>query len=229
MKNLIEIKHEFDFIIFIDILSSVIIGICFNALFINWDLSIVYFAISNLILTILSYFKYSSLKNTQYTFWTLLLMNVFATLYIVFSKNSNIILFISLFSLVIQLMEVYLASSPLFYPRVNWWEYDFRYRIDIPAECTYAGETTDARISDLRRNHLCLYSFKRLKLGEEVKVVSKESDIDLLAKIITFREPNPGRGYCYGLTIEECNKSFTELNTLWKKRKKFILKSKQYE
>jgi ribosomal protein S1 len=65
---------------------------------------------------------------------------------------------------------MYFLSSPIYYPRVSWWEYDFRYRDDLKIEVKSFEDVIDARLTDLRRQAGCVAIFEELKIGQEIKV-----------------------------------------------------------
>jgi hypothetical protein len=130
-------------------------------------------------------------------------------------------------------LESYLISSPVFYPRVPWWEYDFRYRGDLKINVSHKGENLEGRLTDLRRGAGCVLLFENIEIQDEVSIYPLDYDIgiELIAEIKNKREELVGRGISYGVKFvfnsEEQEKQYKRLTKLWteskiiKKRHKF--------
>lgn len=123
-------------------------------------------------------------------------------------------------------------SSPLYYPRVQWWEYDFRYRGELKARGKFQANEFDVRISDLRRNCASILSFESLPLGSKLKLeIPYENEVyNFSGTVKTLREVIPGRPISYGLTInldgENIRKEIYKLEKIWKSKKKANLRQK---
>jgi hypothetical protein len=142
-----------------------------------------------------------------------------------------ILLYILIFA--ILALECYLVSSPIFYPRVSWWEYDFRYRGDLKVRITHKNVCFEGRLTDLRRGAGCVVLFEDLANGEDIEIELVESSsyqVKLKGEIVSKREPVIGRGITYGLRLEFDHeidrKAFLEFSREWQedRRKKKSLK-----
>jgi hypothetical protein len=102
-------------------------------------------------------------------------------------------------------------NTPLYYPLVKWWEYDFRFtqvwkveikkREDVSEQpISYSG-----RITDMRRGDLCLVLFEDISLGEILHIHQKTAVSFPFgwpeAKIFSKRYNNVGRGISYGVKL----------------------------
>lgn len=182
-------------------------------------------------------FYLKTVKRQLYSFWTFALFigaycsyKCVHTLF--FAEYSFFALFYFLAGLTLA-FECYFFSSPIFFPRVRWWEYDFRYRADLPISVISQGVPLKGRLADLRRGSGCIVLFEEISLGNEV-FVDLQNEMDgpgenrrLRAQLISKREFTPGRGFNYGVrfifgTLDE-KKKFKTLTKIWKKynRKKF--------
>jgi hypothetical protein len=119
-------------------------------------------------------------------------------------------------------VEVYILSSPIYYPRVMWWEYDFRYRTDLKVDIfSEATEKSESRITDLRRNAGCIASFEEIKPGTIIKVESPRYFKGILeVEIISKRIYSLGRPFSYGVKFclnnpEEVS-AYNDLLNFWK-------------
>jgi hypothetical protein len=135
--------------------------------------------------------------------------------------------------------QMYILLSPIYYPRVNWWEYDFRYRDDIKIRIQVKGAKnfSEGRMTDLRRLAACVVSFEDFPLGEmfEIEIVGRNVSSKVHSQIISKRNYSLGRGNIYGVffhfeTTEE-KYSFRRFSKLWvlETRKKRALKYNQTE
>jgi hypothetical protein len=125
-------------------------------------------------------------------------------------------------------MEMYILLSPIFYPRVNWWEYDFRYRDDIKADVKIDEQSYKGRLSDLRREAGCLSCFEVLDIGATVDIEAEGNNYK--AEIMSRREYSLGRPLHYGIKfVSNSSEDKIKLRTLfskWKSKKKVIMKKK---
>lgn len=102
----------------------------------------------------------------------------------------------------------YLIAAPIYYPRINWWEYDFRFRSDLKCKIIDGTKVFEGRLSDFRRNQCCLYSFERFDIGTLVSL-----KIDLKTELIvkdlelkTRRNNIPGRPLIYGIEFKKAKR-----------------------
>lgn len=138
--------------------------------------------------------------------------------------------------LILLFVEAYILSSPIYYPRVSWWEYDFRYRTDLKITIENSEEKTEARVTDLRRGAGCVASFEEFKIGDEIKLSSESYfENDLVVEIVSKRIYSLGRPYNYGVRFllekEGAKNSYASLINIWenetlqRRQKKFTTKS----
>ena len=117
---------------------------------------------------------------------------------------------------------MYILSSPIYYPRVSWWEYDFRYRDDLRIKVKSNESEFDARLTDLRRYAGCVALFEEVKMGDEIMVTAKVEDIsvNLRGQVMSKRRDLIGRPLIYGVKFKFDSRSnrkrYLELVRLWK-------------
>ena len=147
-----------------------------------------------------------SFQRLFYTFWSLVFILIVFELYRIFSFSLAEIgfsfLFLKIASVAFLFLEVYYLSSPIFYPRVNWWEYDFRFKSDFKVDVSYFCETLDGRMTDLRRGCGCILVFRDLNLGDKVKISLRDTDKVLEGEVFSRREQVPGRPRVYGIKFD---------------------------
>jgi len=188
-----------------------------------------------LILYFYSLYK-KTLQNLFYTFWTFtLLCAIYFAVGII--QNSlgairpELLTFYSL-GLLLLMIESYIIGSPIYFPRVRWWEYDFRYRGDLKIEVIHANMAVQGRLMDVRRAAGGLILFEEFDLKDKlvVKVVLPEREVRLTARIFSKREPVIGRGVHYGVGFEFESpfdrRSYGLLRKFWKKHFSMRLKLK---
>jgi hypothetical protein len=175
-------------------------------------------------------------RNKNYAFWGFsfliglyLLKNI---LYFTFIDYNIFILYFAFMATLFLGVNSYVMSSPLYYPRLQWWEYDFRYRGELKGVCTFNGNDLEARVADLRRNCTSIQVFGNLPLGSRVKLEIPHNDkiYNFSGVVKTSREVIPGRPISYGLmidnSIDETKTDLTELMKIWKLHKKANLRKK---
>jgi hypothetical protein len=116
-------------------------------------------------------------------------------------------------------LESFLISSPIFFPRITWWEYDFRYKGDLKVIAMLNQEKYQGRLTDLRRGAGCVVLFENIDIGEKI-IVSLANGHQIHGEIMTKREPVLGRGITYGLKIifynSEDKKHFLYFSKQWR-------------
>lgn len=181
-------------------------------------------------------FYYHALKNLFYSYWNI---SVFLFVFYLFSLARNylfsshdIIFLLYFFSFILLLFSMYIISSPLYYPRVNWWEYDFRFRNDLEVKVDFANHIYEGRLSDLRRGAGCLELFIDIPVGDEVEMevsILNQSFI-LACEVRSRREPIRGRSIIYGVKFQtsdaEGKQRLKLLVNYWKESKMLKMKSK---
>lgn len=176
-------------------------------------------------------FFYWSARELYYSFWFLafilfcyMAFNLFRG---PFESFNFTIKFFNLLGLVILSVEAYLLSSPIYYPRVNWWEYDFRFRPDMKITVhNQADEPWEGRLCDVRRQAGCVILFKNLKIGDQIEINAAGiyRDLKLNGQIVSKREYLVGRGITYGVKFNfnsyNDQENFGRLYELWKNQRK---------
>jgi hypothetical protein len=193
--------------------------------------------IFQLVLLVVAYnFYYSALSSLFYSYWNMSV--VFAIYYLVSMSRNFLVLgnpmigflfFISLFFLGIS---CYIVSSPLYYPRFHWWEYDFRFRTDIRCWIEVDGKQYRGRLSDLRRGAACLELFNSMPVGHPI-IISVEilnQNFTLYAEVRSKREPIIGRSIIYGIKFInndlEQKQRLKFLTNYWNESKKIKIRNK---
>ncbi len=133
--------------------------------------------------------------------------------------------------------ECYLLSSPIYYPLVHWWEYDFRYRHDLKIELNHEGMSFPGRLTDLRREAGCVVSFDDFppRKNLSIKTVLKHSDehidhIILTGELMSKRGNSIGRGFIYGvnfiLKTDEEKRAYKKLMQYWRRERSVRMRRK---
>lgn len=188
------------------------------------------------ILSLMFNFYFRAQKNRNYAYWgisvAIFIYLMRAILQYTFIDYNVLILYFSFLSFIFLLINMYIMSSPLFYPRVQWWEYDFRYRGDLKATVISDKKEYNARITDLRRDAGCVELFESLNVDEMISLIiefdDKKYKISGIVKTIT--ELLPGRPLRYGIKIDlkeiATKRDFNELRRGWTDSKKVKLRKK---
>ncbi len=180
---------------------------------------------------------YKTIKHRYYTYWTFSLM-LFAYLsfkayehYFILQHAHIALLYIS--SVIILSIKMYMLSSPIYYPRVSWWEYDFRYRDELKISVKAEDFEAPARLTDLRRHAGCVAIFKELKLGQEIVITANMDNNEhvlLRGVVMSKRRELIGRPLIYGVQFKFDSRSnkkrYGLLEALWKKQKQTKKKMK---
>lgn len=172
---------------------------------------------------------YKTIKHRYYTYWTLsfamflyLLFKIYEQFYVLHNDHIGIIYFLSILILIIKM---YILSSPIYYPQVSWWEYDFRYRDDLKIKVKYHDIEYRARLTDLRRHAGCVAMFEELKLGQEIIITAAmgEDTVVLRGLVMSKRRDLIGRPFIYGLQFKFDSRSnkkrYVSLENMWAKQK----------
>lgn len=239
MKKLLEIEFYDDIkknFILVGFFSLLVMLLFFITRFVEKEVFTIGFLIEFSFLLIVLRFYGRALKNRNYAFWGLsgilgvyLLMNILQYSFIHFNVA---ILYISLLASVFLIMNVYILSSPLYFPRIQWWEYDFRYRGDIKAKLIIDEDSFDIRVADIRRDAISFFSFEQIKLNEEVHldVPFGTKNFSVIGTLKTAREEIPGRPIRYGLKLlmndDLSRKQYLELRRYWMQQSKANIRRK---
>ena len=174
------------------------------------------------------YYYFGKTKdNLYYSFWTFSFILAFYFMVRMFQLpfGSEIFIFYTL-ALTILAIEMYMLNSPIYYPIISWWEYDFRYRDDLKIKVKLNKSTHDGRLTDVRRGAGCVVSFEKIPLGKKLNIMPTEKweTFNLQCIVMSIRQYSLGRPYQYGVrfcsdSTEEHN-LFTEFWHLWRKEKR---------
>ncbi len=236
MWKKLNLQNSYDKVKFLTILQFVLVlfGYVFESIATR---QVFYFSfIVQFILILVAFnFYYNALTNLFYSFWNLSLI---FTIYYLISMMRNFLadqpMIGSLFviSLMFLLVACFIISSPLYYPRVNWWEYDFRFRADIRCSVEVDGHQYKGRLSDLRRGAACLELFHHATVGQPIQINLEilNQNFTLHADIRSRREPIIGRSMVYGVKFMnsdlEQKQRLKFLTNYWKESKKIKIRNK---
>ncbi|MBL6988386.1 MAG: hypothetical protein ISR65_01335 [Bacteriovoracaceae bacterium] len=199
---------------------------------------------------------YRTVRGLYYTFWTFsfficayLLIGLIQSVFIY--KIASLILIYTM-ALCLFAIQIYILSAPIYFPRVRWWEYDFRYRYDLkvkvivtndPEDDDGEGEdssadideenyTIDGRLTDLRRKAGCVVLFDEFETGKILRIIAQAEykEMTLKAEIMSKREYSIGRGITYGVKFhfdsDEEMKDFKAFSNYWRSEGVFREKMK---
>ena len=155
------------------------------------------------------YFK--TLYRLELYFWMFSLIIIFymtgSLLWSIFFSHSYFLFYAYLTANIALWMELYMMSSPIFFPRTSWWEYDFRFRPDLKIEVElHQGaqvESFEGRMTDIRRQAGCVVLFHDIPRKKKIVLKCSEAgtQYEFFAVIISKREYSFGRGITYGVKL----------------------------
>ena len=202
----------------------------------GYAVSTTLFALKAIALIVVYKAFYKTITHFFYTYWA---FSAFIIIYLVrgvlvhsASTGDSTLSLLYMAALLALLLECYVISSPLFFPRVRWWEYDFRYKSELKIQVEYGDLLCDGRLTDLRRDAGCVVTFKNFEIGEiiSVKVHLNGQDLELAAKIFTSKEYTAGRGITYGVKFNfhdgQSKEMFDLLSQTWRDNKKARLRNR---
>lgn len=237
MFSKFNLQNSYDKVKFLTVLQFilVLIGFVSEALVTH---SVIYFSfIFQLVLLLFTFnFYYKALANLYYSYWNISL--ILAIYYLVAMTRNFFVIdtpwvgLLFLFSLVFLIVNSYIISSPLYYPQVHWWEYDFRFRADIRCEAEIDGKQYRGRLSDLRRGAACLELFSHTQVGQPIQINLEilNQNFTLYAEVRSKREPIIGRSIVYGIkflnTDLEQRQRLRLLTNYWHESKKIKIRNK---
>jgi hypothetical protein len=237
MSMIFNLQNSFDKVKFLTLLQFIFVLIAFvsEAIVTN---SIVYFSfVFQLALLLFTFnFYYKALSHLYYSYWNI---SVILVIYYLVSLTRNFLVMgnpavgsLFFFSLILLIAAGFIISSPLYYPRVHWWEYDFRFRADIRCLVEIDGHQFRGRLSDLRRGAACLELFTHSQIGQPVQINLEilNQNFTLFAEIRSKREPILGRSIVYGIkflnTDLEQKQRLRLLTNYWDESKKIKIRNK---
>ncbi len=154
---------------------------------------------------------FKSLYRLEMSFW---MFSLFLFFYLgsclvgtLIHRDSYVLFYMYMTANVALWMELYMMSSPIFFPRTSWWEYDFRFRselkIDVEIHTGAQVESFTGRMTDIRRQAACVVLFH--EIPKKKKIIIKSTDfgypVELKAVVISKREYSFGRGLTYGVKL----------------------------
>ena len=177
---------------------------------------------------------FKALHYLYYSFWVFAAIDLIYIFYSFFTAmifgypDAVLYIYLSAFGLII--LEMYVLYAPIYYPKVVWWEYDFRYRHELKIKVQIPGLNTvcEGRLTDLRRNAGCIVLFEKINLGENltVRILSTEQQQEMLlsTEVMSVKEYTFGRGHTYGVKFLLQNKldkkAFKNLCRLFKEERR---------
>ncbi len=233
----LNLQNSYDKVKFLTILQFVFVLVGFVAEAFYTQSVLNFSFIFQFILLLVSYnFYYSALSNLYYSYWNMSL--IFGVYYIVSLSRNFLVIghpmigLLFLLSVLFLLMACYIISSPLYYPRFHWWEYDFRFRADIRCWIEVDGKQFRGRLSDMRRGAACLELFNSMPVGHPI-LVSVEilnQNFILYGEVRSKREPIIGRSIVYGVKFInqdlEQKQRLKFLTNYWNETKKIKIRNK---
>ncbi|MBT3585320.1 MAG: PilZ domain-containing protein [Halobacteriovoraceae bacterium] len=145
------------------------------------------------------YFKTKA--QLYYSFWTFSFLLILFLLQKILATDISSVATLCTFSLIILAVEMYILSSPIYYPRVSWWEYDFRFRHDLKIKVTCDGEEYEGRLTDLRREAGCVNLFEEKEVGTQflISLEGEHSNDTYTTEVMSKRRYSLGRPLNYGV------------------------------
>jgi hypothetical protein len=232
----LNLQRSYDKVKFLTILQFVLVLIAFfSEAFLTRSMFYFSFIFQTILLLALYNFYYNALSNLYYSYWNLSL--IVAVYYLVslirnFAVGYPMIGFLFAISLCFLAMACYIVSSPLYFPRVHWWEYDFRFRADIRCWVEIDGQQYLGRLSDLRRGAACLELFQHTQVKQPVQIHLEvlNQNFTLHAEVRSKREPIIGRSIVYGIKFVnfdlEQKQRLKLLTNYWRESKKIKIRNK---
>lgn len=233
----LNLQNSYDKVKFLTILQFVFVLMAFVAeAFFTQSVLNFSFIFQFIVLLVAFNFYYSALSNLFYSFWNMSV--IFAIYYLVAMGRNFLVLknpmigFLFLLSLIFLSFSCYIVSSPLYYPRFHWWEYDFRFRADIRCWIETDGKQFRGRLSDLRRGAACLELFNSMPVGHPIQISVEilNQNFTLFAEVRSKREPIIGRSIVYGIKFInadlEQRQRLKFLTNYWNESKKIKIRNK---
>ena len=151
-------------------------------------------------------FHLRAIRQLLNTFWSITLM-LLVFYFIAFSRNALVldnsmtaIWYGAAFGFLC--LAAWQISTPLYYPMVQWWEYDFRFRPDMRVTVIDVDSNEfKARLTDLRRGAGCVVMFHPVPIGTTFFIHTEvlHQRFGLKAEVISRKEPILGRAFTYGV------------------------------
>lgn len=232
-----NLQNSYDKVKFLTLLQFVLVLVAFVAEALVTQSVLNFSFIFQLGLLLLTYnFYYNALTNLYYSYWNI---SFILGIYYLVSLSRNFLVVghpligvVFCFSLIFLIISCYIISSPLYYPRVHWWEYDFRFRADIRCFVEIDNQQFRGRLSDLRRGAACLELFQNIHVGHPIQINLEilNQNFTLFAEVRSRRETIIGRSIIYGLKFVnsdlEQRQRLRLLTNYWNESKKIKIRNK---
>ena len=237
MKIFYRIKDTFQRVWMLCLLQAIcaVMGFLGESLAGRFVLNLTFVAQFALLVVLLN-FHLRALKNLLNTFWslTIILLLFYA---MAFFRNALVLdntLASTWYLVAMALLGLssWQISSPLYYPMVQWWEYDFRFRPDIRVWVEVAENGYRARMTDLRRGAGCVVMFQSVPEGTWINVTTDvmTQKFGMRAQVVSRKEPILGRAFIYGVRFDtedlEQRQRLKLLTNYWNESKKLKIRSK---
>jgi hypothetical protein len=232
----LNLQKSYDKVKFLTILQFVMVLIAFFAEAIATK-SMFYFSFLFQFALLLAVFNFywNALSNLYYSYWNLsFVLFIYYTVGIIrnFAGDFPMIAFLFCLAICFMFIACYIVSSPLYFPRVHWWEYDFRFRADIRCWVEIDEQQYRGRLSDLRRGAACLELFQHTSVGNPIQIHLEvlNQNFTLHAEVRSKREPIIGRSIVYGIKFVnfdlEQKQRLKLLTNYWRESKKIKIRNK---
>lgn len=232
----LNLQKSYDKVKFLTILQVVLVLIAFfTEALITKSMFYFSFIFQTALLLALYNFYYNALSNLYYSYWNLsMVLTVYYLVSLIrnFANGYPMVAFIFCLALSFLFMACYIVSSPLYFPRVHWWEYDFRFRADIRCWVEIDNQQYLGRLSDLRRGAACLELFQHTVVGHPIQIHLEvmNQHFTLNAEVRSKREPIIGRSIVYGIKFMnfdlEQKQRLKLLTNYWRESKKIKIRNK---
>lgn len=148
---------------------------------------------------------FRALRKMLYSFLTLTIVGILLhSLFMAYAiyTNNQIGLFISIVNTLLMFLLVYRVSRPIFFPKINWTEYDFRYRNDRRVKILKEDEVIEVgRLYDLRRGEAALQCFNELELDQTYSLEDEDGEEIGSIKVLSQRITLLGRPITHGIKM----------------------------
>jgi hypothetical protein len=233
----LNLQNSYDKVKFLTLVQFVTVFLAFmSEALVTGSVAYISFIFEFLLLIFVFNFYYKALSHLFYSYWNI---SIILVIYYVISLTRNIFVldhgvigFLYLVSLLLLIVACYIISSPVYFPRVHWWEYDFRFRSDIRCYVEIEGRQYRGRLSDLRRGAACLELFSHTHIGQQIQINLEilNQNFTLSAEIRSKREPIMGRSIIYGVKFQnvdlEQKQRLKLLTNYWHESKKIKIRNK---
>jgi hypothetical protein len=232
----LNLQKSYDKVKFLTILQFVMVVIAFvTEALVTKSMFYFSFIFQTILLLAVFNFYWNALSNLYYSYWNLsLVLCIYFLVGMIrnFAVGYPMIAVLFVLAMSFMIMACYIVSSPIYFPRVHWWEYDFRYRADIRCWVEIDNQQYMGRLSDLRRGAACLELFQHTNVGHPIQIHLEvlNQNFTLHAEVRSKREPIIGRSIVYGIKFVnfdlEQKQRLKLLTNYWRESKKIKIRNK---